>query len=91
MATTATTTSTKGRFVWHELLTTDPVSAQDFYTQVIGWGTQKFEGSPAGDYTMWMAGEAPIGGVMKLPADAAAMGAPPNWLAYVEVPGESQS
>jgi predicted enzyme related to lactoylglutathione lyase len=86
MATTATTTSTKGRFVWHELLTTDPVSAQDFYTQVIGWGTQKFEGSPAGDYTMWMAGEAPIGGVMKLPADAAAMGAPPNWLAYVEVP-----
>src|SRR6185503_2782940 len=43
MATTATTTSTKGRFVWHELLTKDPVAAQDFYTKVIGWGTQKFE------------------------------------------------
>jgi len=86
MATTATTTSTKGRFVWHELLTKDPVAAQDFYTKVIGWGTQKFEGSPAGDYTMWMDGETPVGGVMKLPEDAAAMGAPPNWLAYVEVP-----
>lgn len=88
MATTATTTSTstKGRFVWHELMTRDPVAAQDFYTKVIGWGTQKFEGSPAGDYTMWMIGDTPVGGVMKLPESAAAMGAPPNWLAYVEVP-----
>ena len=86
MATTATSTSTKGRFVWHELLTKDPVAAQDFYTQVIGWGTQKFEGSPSGDYTMWMSGDTPVGGVMTMPPDAAAMGAPPNWLAYVEVP-----
>ncbi|HEY6827077.1 MAG TPA: VOC family protein [Gemmatimonadaceae bacterium] len=86
MATTATATSTKGRFVWHELLTKDPVAAQDFYTKVIGWGTQKFEGSPGGDYTMWMDGQTPVGGVMTLPADAAAMGAPPSWLAYVEVP-----
>jgi predicted enzyme related to lactoylglutathione lyase len=86
MATTATATSTKGRFVWHELMTTDPVAAQDFYTKVIGWGTQKFEGATDGDYTMWMAGDIPVGGVAKLPEQAAAMGAPPNWLAYVEVP-----
>ena len=86
MATTAATTSTKGRFVWHELMTRDPVAAQDFYTKVIGWGTQKFEGSPTGDYTMWMTGDTPVGGVMQLPESAAAMGAPPSWLAYVEVP-----
>ena len=29
----------RGRFVWYELLTSDPDAAMDFYTQIIGWGT----------------------------------------------------
>ena len=35
---------------------------------------------------MWMAGETAIGGVLQIPAEAAAMGTPPSWLAYVDVP-----
>src|SRR5258705_77333 len=62
MATTMTTQATRGRFVWHELMTKDPKAAQDFYTKVVGWTTSKFEGGT--DYTMWMAGETPVGGVM---------------------------
>jgi hypothetical protein len=76
---------TRGRFSWHELLTTDPVAAQTFYKEVIGWTTTKFDGGTM-DYTMWVAGQTPIGGVMTLPEQAAAMGAPPNWLAYIDVP-----
>ncbi len=76
---------TPGRFTWHELLTTDPVAAQEFYKQVVGWATKKFEGGIM-DYTMWVAGETALGGVLELPPDAAAMGTPPNWLAYIEVP-----
>jgi predicted enzyme related to lactoylglutathione lyase len=74
--------SPRGRFVWHELLTTDTEAAIAFYTALIGWGTQAMEagGTP---YTMWMQGDRPLGGLMKLPAEAAAAGAPPNWLAYV--------
>ncbi|MGH7616237.1 MAG: VOC family protein [Gemmatimonadaceae bacterium] len=76
---------TPGRFSWHELVTSDPAAAQEFYKKVIGWTTSKFEGG-AMEYTMWMAGETPLGGVLQLPKEAVAMGTPPNWLAYIEVP-----
>jgi hypothetical protein len=70
--------TTRGRFVWHELMTPDPGAAQGFYTAVAGWGTQPF-----GDaYTMWTAGSTPIGGVMALPDPTAPIG----WLAYISVP-----
>jgi predicted enzyme related to lactoylglutathione lyase len=77
--------ASRGRFVWHELMTSDPAAAQSFYKHVVGWGTSKWDSSSI-DYTMWTADEAPVGGVMPIPQEAAAMGAPPNWLAYVEVP-----
>ena len=74
--------STTGRFVWYELMTTDPKAAIAFYTEVIGWKTQPFEGT---DYMMWASGQGPLGGVMPLPEQAKAMGAPPHWMAHVEV------
>lgn len=80
-----TTNALRGRFVWHELSTTDTAGAQEFYQKVIGWSTSKFDGVGV-DYTMWLAGEAPIGGVMDLPSEAKAMGARPSWIAYIEVP-----
>src|SRR5262245_65999708 len=90
MATTATpatgiaaATGTRGRFVWHELMTPDPAAAEAFYKEVVGWPTTKMEGF---DYTFWWAGEKMVGGLMKTTDDAAAMGAPPSWLAYIEVP-----
>ena len=70
-----------GRYVWHELLTTDPKAAESFYTEVVGWKTQVFEGQ----YTMWVSSQGPMGGVMALPEEAKKMGAPPHWTAYVEV------
>ena len=74
-----------GRFCWFDLMTTDPDVAPDFYAQVTGWGTAPFEGGGEPD-TMWTNGEAPLGGVMQLPEEAAAAGAPPHWLAYVSTP-----
>jgi len=72
----------QGNFVWYELLTSDVNGAIKFYKDVIGWGTQAFEGG-ATPYTMWTAGGPPVGGVTTLPAEAKKMGAPPHWLAYV--------
>ncbi|MCH7565678.1 MAG: VOC family protein [Gemmatimonadetes bacterium] len=74
-----------GRFVWYELLTDDPDGAQPFYKEVVGWGTSEWGDGPE-PYTMWMNGETPVGGVMQLPEEAKAMGAPPHWLAYVATP-----
>ena len=73
---------TQGNFVWYELMTSDVNGAIKFYKDVIGWGTQAFEGGEM-PYTMWTVGETPLGGVMTLPDEAKKMGAPPHWLAYV--------
>jgi hypothetical protein len=91
----ANDTDNRGRFMWHELMTPDPAAAKQFYQEVVGWGTSQWpgqapDGAPA-DYTMWMAGEAPVGGLMNMPPDAAANGAPPNWLAYVAVPNVDET
>ena len=74
--------SPTGRFCWHELMTTDPGAAPNFYAAVTGWGTQGWEGGST-YYTMWMNGDAPIGGIMELPEEARKGGAPSHWLAYV--------
>ena len=66
-------------------MTSDTSAAQAFYKEVIGWGIQPWS-MPGVDYTMFSAGEVPIAGVMPITADAKAMGAPPSWTAYNEVP-----
>ena len=42
----------RGRFLWYELLTTDPRKAQDFYTKLLGWGLENWSG-PGMEYVMW--------------------------------------
>jgi len=74
----------RGRFVWHELMTTDTKSAANFFTKVIGWKTQAWEQDPK--YTMFIGSGRPMAGLMMLPADAKAMGAPPSWLTYISTP-----
>jgi predicted enzyme related to lactoylglutathione lyase len=75
----------RGRFVWYDLLTPEPGIARNFYTSVIGWGTDVWEGAGS-PYLMWTNGDVPLGGVMRLPDEAAAQGAPPHWLAYITTP-----
>ena len=74
-----------GRFVWYELLTSDPEAATRFYTELIGWGTAQWEGGSE-PYTIWTNGDTPIGGVISLPEVAKQAGAPPHWLAYLGTP-----
>ena len=77
-------TTPRGRFVWYDLVTTDPGGATDFYTKVAGWGTQDWPGTPT-PYTMWTTKDTPIGGVMKMmPEMQGSM--PPHWIGYVSVP-----
>ncbi len=81
--------SIRGRFVWHELMTTDVAGAKAFYTKALGWGTQKFDGPF--DYTMWTLSEAPIGGLMELPEKARQAGVPPHWLASIGTPNVDET
>lgn len=69
------------RFVWYDLMTPDAAAGRSFYQQVTGWTTQEFGDFPE-PYHMFVAGETPIGGCMKLPPEA---GVPPHWIGYVGV------
>ena len=72
----------RGRFIWHELVTTDPDAAAAFYSKVVPWKTQD-SGMPS--YTLWMAGKAQVGGLTGLPESAEA-GTPPHWIVYIATP-----
>ena len=76
--------SARGRFVWHELNSTDPAGAAKFYKAVVGWGTMPFAGNPS--YVMWTAKGTPLGGVLPLAEEARKMGAPSHWLPYIAAP-----
>jgi uncharacterized protein len=72
-----------GASCWNELGTNDTQKAQDFYSTVFGWSTEKF---PAGefDYTIFKTGEESVGGMYKI--EPAIMGpVPPNWMVYFAV------
>ena len=71
----------RGRFVWHELMTTDTGAAGDFYSRVVPWKTQD-SGIPS--YTLWMSGKNRAGGLMALPENDAS--APPHWIIYIGAP-----
>lgn len=73
----------RGRFVWHELLTSDPQAAGAFYSKVLSWKTQP-SGMP--DYTLWVSGKAQAAGLMAQPHSADQSGAPPSWLLYIGTP-----
>ena len=80
------TADIRGRFIWHELLTTDTAAAAAFYPRVVPWRTQP---SSMPGYTLWMAGQTQIGGLMALPQDAG--GPPPHWLVYLGTPSVDAS
>jgi predicted enzyme related to lactoylglutathione lyase len=72
----------RGKFVWHELMTTDPDSAGDFYTSIVPWKMQP-SGMPG--YTLWMSGATREGGLMGMP-EGEASGTPPHWIVYIGTP-----
>ena len=75
----------RGRFCWYDLMTTDIPSAIAFYSKVVGWETEDWEGGDK-PYTMWKSSQGMVGGVMDLPEQAKELGAPPNWMGYAAVP-----
>jgi uncharacterized protein len=76
--------STHGKFVWYELMTTDAKAAETFYRGVVGWGAQD-SGMPDMSYTLLTLGAVPVAGLMAAPKEACDAGAGPAWIGYVAV------
>jgi len=81
----ATTQGRKGKFVWYEYMGDDLAGAEDFYAHVVGW-TVKDSSMADFEYKIGAVGEHGVVGLMKIPADAKAMGAPACWTGYIWVP-----
>ncbi len=74
-----TTVSIPGKFIWFDLITPDPRTAQAFYGTVFGWSFQPVAG--ASDYTSIAAGDRLIGGVYQPAAGQTGS----RWLGFVSV------
>jgi predicted enzyme related to lactoylglutathione lyase len=72
-----------GRFVWHDLMTTDAARSLDFYGQLFPeWAVEDLDVGEAGTYHMIHVDGLKCGGIVAIPEDA---GIPSHWIGYVEV------
>jgi predicted enzyme related to lactoylglutathione lyase len=72
-----------GRFAWHELRTPDADAARKFYPTFMGWSTAPWEDE---SYALWVAGEAPVGGLMQLTDELSGAGVAPGWITFMSTP-----
>jgi uncharacterized protein len=80
MSATLTAVAT-GRFVWRDLMTTDPARAKAFYTRLFGWSISPMEMGEM-TYDMLANDARHFGGVVQLSSDH---GVPSHWVSYVTV------
>ena len=73
----------RGRFLWHELMTSDTGSAEDFYKKVVGWKVQAWDTDPS--YKMFTAGRVPVCGLLLQRVDPNQV-MPPRWFTYIGTP-----
>ena len=75
-------------FAWYELMTTDMAGAAAFYAKITGWEANAAPMAPPGmEYRLLgLPGQMPAAGLMNLPEPARAMGVPPHFIGYVDVP-----
>lgn len=71
-----------GRFVWHDLMTTDLGRAKEFYAALLGWSYQMMDLGEMGQYPMILAGQQGIGGMVQLDPRQELSS---HWIAYVTV------
>lgn len=75
-----------GRFVWHELVARDTAAAVTFYSELIGWKSERLQlGHGFDGYTMWVGTQGPVGGVMRPPEDRGVADVAPRWIGTVEI------
>ena len=73
-----------GRFFWYDVMTTDTGAAREFYSAVVGWGTQD-SGAPGSEYAVFTVADRGVAGLMPIPDDARKAGVRPSWMGYIAV------
>ena len=71
-----------GRFVWYDLMTTDPTASTGFYSKLFGWTAKDDAPGSPGPYTMFRNGPKEFGGMVPIEKSRPM---PSHWLGYVAV------
>lgn len=86
-ATLAAPPTTIGKFVWRDLVTTDPERAKAFYTALFGWDVKPMgmtnDSGTAENYDMLANAGTDFGGIVTLDKDHSHV--PPHWSSYITV------
>jgi|SRR5579862_4239544 len=72
-------------FVWHELYVPDTEAAVKFYSDVLGFGTEKMDMGEMGAYTMLTRDGKAVCGMQSTSAPQMMPGIPPHWAVYLSV------
>src|SRR5215472_12363045 len=75
--------TSRGKFVWYDVMTTDTKAAAKFYGDVIGWSAQEHQMADGGTYTVFSKGPVMVAGLMGIPEPMRQQGVPPCWSGYV--------
>lgn len=76
-----TATAKLGRFVWHDMMTTDLARSVEFYSELFGWSVRQEPGDD-NPYRRISSGGQEIGGFIELDPQH---GVPSHWIGYVTV------
>ncbi|MDH5491860.1 MAG: VOC family protein [Myxococcales bacterium] len=71
---------TQGRFVWDEVMSSNPEEVEPFYANLFGWRIDAREMGGIGTYRMLIQGEKPLGGILPLMGPP---GVPSHWISYI--------
>jgi len=74
--------SASGRFVWHDLMSTDPETSKDFYNRLLGWKTEPRDMGAAGTYHYILSAGRRIGGIIHLDESHRLQS---HWISYLAV------
>jgi predicted enzyme related to lactoylglutathione lyase len=83
---TLTDTPNYGSFVWHDLITDDVATVQEFYGPLLGWSFERATRPSGGPYTLIVSEDGRyVGGLLEV-ADPEGEGDYSRWLGYLAVP-----
>jgi uncharacterized protein len=73
----------RGTFIWYDIMTTNTKAAAIFYSPVIGWDAHEHVLADDRIYTVLSKGPVMVAGLMTIPEELGAQGAPPCWSGYI--------
>jgi predicted enzyme related to lactoylglutathione lyase len=73
----------RGKFIWYDVMTSEPKAATAFYSDVIGWNAHEHAMPDNRTYTVFSKGPTMVAGLMAMPDAACAEDARPCWSGYI--------